>query len=760
MGSRQAWLTKCRGVAARRRLVHGSAWSAGWGVDWVAELVVWRGAGGGQRDGCAWLVDVAIGGGDDRDAAGAAGGPGVAVPEGGGALIDACDHHIFGGWFCQDRVDPAVAEGLEVRGDCQSWNQLERWLVAALGVAGVGLADERPLAQRHRPGRGTGECSAAAPGSFYGAPDVGVAEDVHHEARVAAGQVEEAGLLGQLHVFLRFGVRALQNWQLSEIQPEGLEPALGGCYGQVGSLAGGRCRDHVGGTWSAVLYEQAVVVFVAGLEFVAADQCQETCCQRAGRIGVRGIRAVTAERALVMVCDGLRPDYVSESATPNLWRLAQQGVWFERSHAVYPTLTRANSPAISTGCRPGRAGVPGNSFCLPSDNGPIEYNTGDAANLQRLSDADGRPILLVDTLADRVHRANGSTVVVGSGSPGSALLQHPRHVECGDIVISPATLEKGPVRDALRQRFGPPPPRREPATEWDAYFTRIITEFVLPEAAPMLLVFWHTDPDHTSHALGHTSALTARSVRDADDNLGTILAAYERLGLRDATDVVVTSDHGTSTITRRVQPKHDLTHLVRTGAVAENGGSVFVYSSEKSAVSEIRKLDYVGPVFTRDGRDDTFPLALVGIDGPRAPDIVFSLTWSDDGADGMPGVAVGTNAKLAVDHGTISPFDLRNTLVCQGADFRRGWRDTAPVGNIDIAPTLTHVLGLAPGSPFDGRVLHEALRNGPAEAPAVSTREETVSFNARGAEWVQRVWFECATGQVEYVAGGAVERLR
>ena len=32
--------------------------------------------------------------------------------------------------------------------------------------------------------------------------------------------------------------------------------------------------------------------------------------------------------------------------TPNLWRLAQQGVWFERSHAVYPTLTRANSPAI------------------------------------------------------------------------------------------------------------------------------------------------------------------------------------------------------------------------------------------------------------------------------------------------------------------------------------------------------------------------------------------------------------------------------
>ena len=168
--------------------------------------------------------------------------------------------------------------------------------------------------------------------------------------------------------------------------------------------------------------------------------------------------------AFLMVWDGLRPDFVSAERTPNLWRLAQQGVWFERSHAVYPTLTRANSPAISTGCRPGMAGVPGNSFCLPSENGPVEYNTGDAANLQRLADADGRPVLLVDTLADRVHRAGGTTVVVGSGSPGSALLQHPRYVESGDFVISPATLQTGQVREAMLARFGAPPPRRPVAT--------------------------------------------------------------------------------------------------------------------------------------------------------------------------------------------------------------------------------------------------------------------------------------------------------
>ncbi len=138
---------------------------------------------------------------------------------------------------------------------------------------------------------------------------------------------------------------------------------------------------------------------------------------------------MAAERAFVMVWDGLRPDYVTPTATPNLWRLAQQGVWFERSHAVYPTLTRANSPAISTGCRPGRAGVPGNTFCLPSTGSLQSYTSGDAANLQRLADADGRPVLLVETLADRVLARVGapsSSARVRPAAPGCSIHAPPR----------------------------------------------------------------------------------------------------------------------------------------------------------------------------------------------------------------------------------------------------------------------------------------------------------------------------------------------
>ena len=458
-----------------------------------------------------------------------------------------------------------------------------------------------------------------------------------------------------------------------------------------------------------------------------------------------------------MVWDGLRPEQVSAEITPNLWQLAQEGVWFERSHAVYPTLTRANSPAIAAGCRPGRSGVPGNTFLLLTDGVLASHSSGNAASLERLAEADGRPVLLVDTLADRVHRAGGRTVVVGSGSPGSALLQHPRALELGDVVIADGLPRMASFMQAVQLRFGKLPLQHAiPASKWTAYFTRIITEFVLPELEPTLLVFWHTDPDHTNHFRGYGAPETTRSLRDADNHLAAILETYQRLGLRDTTAVVVTSDHGGSTISRRVRPAKDLAQLLDGGGVAENGGSVFVYGSDTGIVDKARRLDYVGPVFTRDGRQGTFPLSLVGLDGPRAPDLVFSLPWSEEVGGGLVGSVAGTPSKLVVDHGSISPYDLRNTLICAGTEFRRGWTDPVPVGNIDICPTLTALLGLDSGTQMDGRVLREALSDWSGETPEWHTTEHAVSFHARGREWRQRLWFECV-GESSYLAGGQIE---
>src|SRR5882672_11957205 len=67
--------------------------------------------------------------------------------------------------------------------------------------------------------------------------------------------------------------------------------------------------------------------------------------------------AAQDRHVVVVVWDGMRPDFVSEQNTPTLWKLAQSGVTFRNHHAVYPSATIVNGTAINTGVYPNRSGL-------------------------------------------------------------------------------------------------------------------------------------------------------------------------------------------------------------------------------------------------------------------------------------------------------------------------------------------------------------------------------------------------------------------
>src|SRR4026207_247253 len=69
---------------------------------------------------------------------------------------------------------------------------------------------------------------------------------------------------------------------------------------------------------------------------------------------------------IVFVVDGLRPDSITREATPTLFRLRAEGVSFASSHAVFPTVTRVNAAALSTGTQPGSNGLLGNQLYVPA----------------------------------------------------------------------------------------------------------------------------------------------------------------------------------------------------------------------------------------------------------------------------------------------------------------------------------------------------------------------------------------------------------
>src|SRR5262245_38982413 len=68
---------------------------------------------------------------------------------------------------------------------------------------------------------------------------------------------------------------------------------------------------------------------------------------------------------VVIVWDGMRPDFVSDQNTPTLWKLAREGVIFRNHHAVYPSATNVNGTAMVTGVYPGRSGIIANHVYRP-----------------------------------------------------------------------------------------------------------------------------------------------------------------------------------------------------------------------------------------------------------------------------------------------------------------------------------------------------------------------------------------------------------
>jgi arylsulfatase A-like enzyme len=77
-------------------------------------------------------------------------------------------------------------------------------------------------------------------------------------------------------------------------------------------------------------------------------------------------------------------------------------------------------------------------------------------------------------------------------------------------------------------------------------------------------------------------------------------------------------------------------------------------------------------------------------------------------------------------HATLSRFDMHNTLIAAGPDFHRGETDDLPTGNVDVAPTILHILGIKASQEMDGRVLSEAMASDDQVPIAGKTETKTI----------------------------------
>jgi arylsulfatase A-like enzyme len=297
-----------------------------------------------------------------------------------------------------------------------------------------------------------------------------------------------------------------------------------------------------------------------------------------------------ARNVVLFVADGLRPSSLNPTDAPTLVRLQSQGVFFANSHSLYPTVTTANASALATGHQLGDTG----DFANTIYTGAQVINSGtpfieDDAILAELDAQTGGNYLGEKTLLAVARGRGFSTAAVGKVGP--TLIQD---LAPGTIVIDDRTgTAKGVPLDpaiatALLATLGsatPPARNSKPPTREDngysgtsqapgtsvanvrqqQFLADAVTKVILPElkkrGKPFVLVFWSRDPDATQHnqgdslgdlATGINGPTSKAAVHDADDTLRRILAALDGdPALAATTDVVVTSDHGFSTISRR-----------------------------------------------------------------------------------------------------------------------------------------------------------------------------------------------------------------
>src|SRR5262249_1626228 len=105
-------------------------------------------------------------------------------------------------------------------------------------------------------------------------------------------------------------------------------------------------------------------------------------------------------------------------------------------------------------------------------------------------------------------------------------------------------------------------------------------------------------------------------------------------------------------------------------------------------------------------------------------------------------------------HVTLSRFDMHNTLIAAGPDFRRGETDDLPTGNIDLAPTILQILGIKPPQPMSGRILFEAMANLKTPAAKAETKTIEAANHFPSGTWKQSLRIS-RVGSTAYLDEGA-----
>jgi predicted AlkP superfamily pyrophosphatase or phosphodiesterase len=353
--------------------------------------------------------------------------------------------------------------------------------------------------------------------------------------------------------------------------------------------------------------------------------------------------------------DAFRWDYSKLYNTPNLNKLAKDGVTAERMISSFPTNTFPNHYSIATGLYPDHHGLINNSFPAP-DLG-LYYRMGDRAAVENPAFYGGEPVWV--TAENQGVRA-ASFFWVGSEAPVAG--KYPSYWKKYDGNI---TYEA----------------RIDSVIKWLGY---------PPEKRPELITLYFDEPDGTSHDFGPVSPETGKVVVRVDSLIGVLRTKLSALPYAKKINLILLSDHGMAAVSS--EKYINLKTVVPNRMIASISGGNPVY--------------LINPA---EGKRDSVLLLLNSVKGmqawkkselpskwhygtnPRIPEIVVvaDSSWS-----------IGTRPDASSIKGGAHGYDNSNSdmfsiFYAAGPSFKKNFK-FKELNNVDVYNLICRILDINP----------------------------------------------------------------
>jgi predicted AlkP superfamily phosphohydrolase/phosphomutase len=226
--------------------------------------------------------------------------------------------------------------------------------------------------------------------------------------------------------------------------------------------------------------------------------------------------------------------------------------------------------------------------------------------------------------------------------------------------------------------------------------------YLIREHRPNLLLFHLLSLDSVHHQFGPKTLAGTAAIAFLDSCVEHVVEAVRAAGMGERTTFIVVSDHGFKPYTKEIHPAAALAAVGLSGAVyvLAEGGTAFVYFDKSQAaelapraIQALKGAEGIDRIVGPDG------FAALGLPLPDQDPQMFQLLltardgYSFSGAAGGPVTAAlpqqgGSHGYLASDP------DMDAIFIASGYGVRRGAK-LQEVANIDIAPTIAKLLGVA-----------------------------------------------------------------